>query len=117
MTICKGCGVTLQHTNPNEPGYTPKEDGVYCQRCFRIMHYDDLVFSLRDTISPSQIIKQIESQEGVILWIVDLFDFESSIPVSSSPKLVLVRHSSALLRTQLNAVCGLVTSFLSKGSL
>lgn len=79
MTICKGCGVTLQHTKPNEQGYTPKEDGVYCQRCFRIMHYDDLVFSLRDTISPSQIIKQIQSQEGVILWIVDLFDFESSM--------------------------------------
>ncbi|MBR2825107.1 MAG: ribosome biogenesis GTPase YqeH [Solobacterium sp.] len=79
MTICKGCGVTLQHKDPNKPGYTPKEEGAYCQRCFRIMHYDDLLFSLRDTIPPEKIIQEISSKEGIILWIVDLYDFESSM--------------------------------------
>lgn len=79
MTICKGCGIELQHTDPKKPGYTPKEDSVYCQRCFRIMHYDDIVFSLREAIDKKKVLQTIQSQDGKLLWIIDLYDFESSM--------------------------------------
>ena len=41
MKKCKGCGAILQSKDQNAPGYTPKENSDYCQRCFRLIHYDD----------------------------------------------------------------------------
>ena len=37
--ICYGCGVKLQMEDSSKAGYTPKEGSVYCQNCFRQMHY------------------------------------------------------------------------------
>lgn len=79
MAICKGCGITLQYTDATKPGYTPKKDSAYCQRCFRIMHYDDLVFSLREAIDKNEVIQTIHELPGKFLWIIDLYDFESSM--------------------------------------
>ena len=45
---CKGCGVLLQQDDKNAIGYTPKISGDYCQRCFRITHYDDVVMYFKD---------------------------------------------------------------------
>ena len=46
---CIGCGAIIQTENPHELGYTPKQlskrNGnreVYCQRCFRLRHYNDI---------------------------------------------------------------------------
>ena len=44
--ICKGCGVVLQSSDAAAIGYTPKMEADYCQRCFRIRHYDDVVISI-----------------------------------------------------------------------
>ena len=40
--ICYGCGSKLQSEDNTKEGYVPKEkleEAVYCQRCFKIMHY------------------------------------------------------------------------------
>ena len=79
MAVCKGCGVHLQNTDPKAPGYTPKEGSEYCQRCFRLMHYDDLTVSMRKGIDPEQVMKRIADMDALILWVVDLFDFEAGI--------------------------------------
>ena len=79
MAVCKGCGVTLQSTDPNAIGYTPKEGSEYCQRCFRLMHYDDLTVSMRTGIDPDQIIEQIAKMDALIIYVVDLFDFEAGM--------------------------------------
>ena len=50
---CIGCGAIIQTENPHELGYTPKtafekgmETGeVYCQRCFRLRHYNDIHYN------------------------------------------------------------------------
>ena len=76
---CKGCGAKLQTTDMNQVGYTPKEDAAYCQRCFRLIHYDDLTYSMREGISPDTIIHQVEDMDCLLLWVVDLFDFEASM--------------------------------------
>ena len=47
---CIGCGAQIQTENPSELGYTPKSalekgianDEVYCQRCFRLRHYNEI---------------------------------------------------------------------------
>lgn len=79
MTYCIGCGIKLQSTDKNKIGYTPKDGSKYCERCFRITHYGDLTTSMRKGISSDAVIKDINNLKGLILWVVDLFDFEASI--------------------------------------
>lgn len=79
MKKCKGCGVLLQNQDPKLPGYTPKENSEYCQRCFRLMHYDDLLVSMRKGIDPDEVMKRIASLDALIVWVVDLFDFEAGM--------------------------------------
>ena len=79
MKKCKGCGAILQSKVPNAPGYTPKENSDYCQRCFRLIHYDDLMISMRKGIDPDVVMDRISQSDALILWVVDLFDFEAGI--------------------------------------
>ncbi|MFV0479502.1 MAG: ribosome biogenesis GTPase YqeH [Anaerorhabdus sp.] len=76
---CKGCGAKLQYNNENKIGYTPKVDGDYCKRCFRLTHYDELDFSMKTGIDPDDIFRQVNQKDALILWVVDLFDFEASM--------------------------------------
>lgn len=76
---CKGCGVRLQDSDPTLPGYTPKLDKAYCQRCFRIRHYDDVVISMQQGIDGAQVLQRIAQHDALILWVVDIFDFEANL--------------------------------------
>ena len=79
MTICKGCGAVLQHELPNEVGYTPKVDSLYCQRCFRLKNYGDLMFSAKHAVNSMDILTKARDMDALILWVVDLFDLESAL--------------------------------------
>ena len=79
MTKCIGCGAELQSSDPRKPGYTPKQGSSYCQRCFRLTHYDDLTVSMRTGIDPDEVMKKAAEMDAVILWVIDLFDFEAGI--------------------------------------
>ena len=87
MSVCKGCGITLQYQDEKAPGYAPKEDAVYCQRCFRLRHYDDVTFSMKTGIDPDRIMDAIKDMEGHIIWVVDMFDFEAGMIPGISRKL------------------------------
>lgn len=87
MTKCKGCGVVLQTDHPDKIGYTPKENSEYCQRCFKLIHYGDLTVSMREGIPSDETMEKIEKQEGLIVYVVDLFDFEASMIQGLSRKL------------------------------
>ncbi len=79
MKVCSGCGAILQSTNENEKGYSPKLENDLCQRCFRIKHYDDLIKSFQNEFDNNEILNEISSEDRLIIWVVDLFDFESNI--------------------------------------
>lgn len=79
MKKCKGCGAVLQNTDKEQRGYTPVEDVDFCQRCFRINHYDDLTKSYKGDFDNFEILSSINQTDGLILWVVDFFDFESNI--------------------------------------
>jgi ribosome biogenesis GTPase YqeH len=79
MTTCKGCGIKIQYENKNEVGYSPKINSTYCQRCFRIIHYDDLMYSMKKGIPSEYILTKLNTMDGLIVWVVDLFDFEASM--------------------------------------
>lgn len=85
--ICKGCGVPLQTNDKTAPGYTPKADGEYCQRCFRLIHYDDLTLSMKTGIDPDTVIDHVSQLDALIVYVVDLFDFEAGMIPGLSRKL------------------------------
>ncbi len=76
---CHGCGAKLQYNNKNEIGYSPKKDATLCQRCYRIIHYDDLTISLKQGIDAQEVINKINRLDALIIWVVDLFDFEANM--------------------------------------
>ena len=43
MKKCLGCGAILQDQDAKAKGYVKKLDQDYCQRCFRLNHYNDLI--------------------------------------------------------------------------
>lgn len=84
---CIGCGVTIQTTDKNELGYTPKgalekgleTDEVYCQRCFRLRHYNEIQdVSLTDD-DFLRLLNEIGQKEALIVNVVDIFDFNGSL--------------------------------------
>ena len=75
MKRCRGCGAVLQTEDRTLPGYTPKAENDYCQRCFRLIHYDDLTVSMRTGIDPDLVLEEIRRLDALVLWVVDLFDF------------------------------------------
>lgn len=79
---CLGCGVKVQSTDPNLPGYVSEihiienGDNVYCKRCFDVIHYNR-----RYTVPPENkafIAKmkslQKKNSKDVILLMVDVLD-------------------------------------------
>lgn len=76
---CIGCGVRLQSDKPDQIGYVLREDQVYCQRCFRIKHYNDSLISMQKGIDNDWLWQSIEAKDALMVWIVDVIDFEASI--------------------------------------
>ena len=75
---CLGCGVLLQNNNENEIGYVVDLKMNYCQRCFRMIHYDQ--HKENDFLPENElIIKQLNQLDGNFVWIIDIFDFDSSL--------------------------------------
>lgn len=79
MARCKGCGAILQTADKTKSGYTPKEGSEYCQRCFRLSHYGDLMISMKTGIDPYEVMRRAEAMDAIVLWVVDLFDFEAGM--------------------------------------
>lgn len=76
---CKGCGIELQNEDSTALGYTPRLDGGYCQRCWKLRHYGDVVVSMRQGIPPESVLDKINDLDGTVFWICDLFNLESSL--------------------------------------
>ncbi|MCF6420243.1 MAG: ribosome biogenesis GTPase YqeH [Furfurilactobacillus sp.] len=84
---CIGCGAKIQTTDSTAVGYTPQsalkkglENGeLYCQRCFRLRHYNEIVpVSLTDD-DFRRLLAQIRDANALIVYVVDIFDFNGSM--------------------------------------
>ena len=77
--VCEGCGVKLQNEDKQKIGYTPKMEASLCQRCFRIRHYDDVMISMKQGIDSDEVLSKIAMMDALVVWVVDLFDFEANM--------------------------------------
>ncbi|MGX7199903.1 ribosome biogenesis GTPase YqeH [Enterococcus nangangensis] len=85
--FCIGCGAKIQTTDPKALGYTPQgalekglaEEQLYCQRCFRLRHYNEIAdVSLTDD-DFLHLLNEIRNVEALIVNMVDIFDFNGSL--------------------------------------
>ncbi|KGR78570.1 ribosome biogenesis GTPase YqeH [Ureibacillus manganicus] len=79
---CIGCGAVIQTENKNEVGYTPPssidKETVICQRCFRLKNYNEIQPVTLTSDDFLRILNGLGEQEGLIVKIVDIFDFNGS---------------------------------------
>jgi len=79
---CIGCGVQIQTEDKKKIGYAPpsslEKETVICQRCFRLKHYNEVQdVSLTDD-DFLKILHGIGNSRGLVVKIVDIFDFNGS---------------------------------------
>ncbi|WP_431027271.1 ribosome biogenesis GTPase YqeH [Lysinibacillus sp. LZ02] len=82
MPNCIGCGAVIQTEDKTAVGYAPvsslEKETVICQRCFRLKNYNEIQpVSLTDD-DFLRILNGLGQQEGLIVKIVDIFDFNGS---------------------------------------
>lgn len=78
---CIGCGLLLQNTNPKEEGFTPKEDSIYCQRCFKLINYGSFKEVKNKDKYFFNIFKKVNEKEDLILFLVDIFNLSNSVEI------------------------------------
>jgi len=80
---CIGCGGTLQNEDPKAPFYTPKtlnpDEVIYCQRCFKMRHYNEVIPSALKSEDYQKIISTIANKDALIVKVIDLFDIDGSM--------------------------------------
>lgn len=84
---CIGCGSIIQTEDKDELGYTPKsalekglESGeVYCQRCFRLRHYNEIQDVKLTDDDFLKLLNGIGQEDALIVNVVDIFDFNGSL--------------------------------------
>lgn len=84
---CIGCGAEIQTERPNELGYTPQaafdkgmETGeIYCQRCFRLRHYNDIQDVHLTDDDFLRLLNELGREDALIVNVVDIFDFNGSL--------------------------------------
>lgn len=73
---CLGCGITLQMINNEELGYSPKENASYCERCFKIIHYNKgTVIALPK--ESSNIISLVNKKALYVFFLIDFLNINS----------------------------------------
>lgn len=83
---CIGCGAAIQIQNPNQSGYVPTsaletrdDDELYCKRCFRLRHYNEVADVELTSDDFLDMLNDISDQNALIINVVDIFDFNGSI--------------------------------------
>lgn len=87
--ICIGCGAKLQSIDPKAAGYLPasalkraqtqEDNDVYCQRCFRLRHYNEIMPVSLNNADFLALLNSLGHQKALVVNVVDLFDFSNSL--------------------------------------
>lgn len=89
VLYCIGCGAKIQTEDADKPGYVQKstlnkylEDDskeLLCKRCFRLRNYNEITDVNIDDDEFLKLLDSISSKKGLIVNVVDIFDFEGSV--------------------------------------
>lgn len=83
---CIGCGVIIQTEDKEKIGFTPtsslknSDDGVvYCQRCFRLKNYNEVMDTELTSDDFLKILQKIADEDALVVNIIDVFDVTGTI--------------------------------------
>ena len=85
---CIGCGAVIQTEDTKAAGFLPasalakglEKDNFYCQRCFRLRHYNELQdLNINDDVFLEKLSEISEDEEALVVNVVDIFDVEGSL--------------------------------------
>lgn len=79
MNRCLGCGVKLQCSNSLAEGYVNDLNKKYCERCFKITHYNEYIYSDKDNKEFLKKIDYINNTGDLVILTVDflnIIDFD-----------------------------------------
>lgn len=85
--LCIGCGATIQTTDKAGLGFTPQsalekglETGeVYCQRCFRLRHYNEITDVQLTNDDFLKLLHEVGDSDALVVNVIDIFDFNGSV--------------------------------------
>ena len=77
MTKCLGCGAYLQDQDANKEGYVRDLSKRFCERCFKIRHYNEYKFIDKDNDYYLKIIRNIEKTKDLVILVTDFLNTES----------------------------------------
>ncbi len=77
MNKCIGCGILLQTEDKDSLGYTTNIDNLYCERCFRTIHYNEE--KKVSDIDNNKIISDINKLELFTLFITDIENINNKV--------------------------------------
>ena len=78
MNKCHGCGVVLQNKSVDELGYAKDLTLDFCERCFRIKHYNDYKKVIKDNNYVLELLKKID-EKSLIVLIIDIMNIPESL--------------------------------------
>lgn len=86
---CIGCGALLQTSDKTKAGYLPKatlekyisadNQELYCQRCFRLRNYNEIVDVEMDNSEFVSILNRIGDEDALVINLIDIFDYDGSV--------------------------------------
>ncbi|UPS09474.1 putative protein YqeH [Lactococcus lactis] len=85
---CIGCGAKIQTEDKNALGFLPagalkkkieNDEDLYCQRCFRLRHYNEIAPTSLTDADFLRLLKEIGQHDALIVNVVDIFDFNGSL--------------------------------------
>lgn len=83
---CIGCGAVLQSDDESKSGFIPakalekaQEEAVYCKRCFRLRHYNEVQDVELTDDDFLNMLHELNETNALIVNMVDIFDFNGSV--------------------------------------
>ena len=71
---CSGCGKLFQTIDPLNEGFIPENkynDSMYCQRCFKLMHYNKLS-NIDKKVNIDELTKRINKEMASVVYVIDI---------------------------------------------
>ena len=93
---CMGCGVVLQSEEKEKKGYVPQskiKEGFYCERCFKIMHYNEKLIMPLENINV-YLLKEIHKKKYPVFFLVDFLSINeetiTTFKTIQNPKTLII---------------------------
>lgn len=130
MSRCIGCGIKIQTTDSQKPGYLPeialieRGEDVYCKRCYDIRHHNVKYTPLNNLENYYDKIKIIKDEKALVLLIIDVLDLVGGFIlnldecIGNNQVLILVNKADVLPKTmKLHFIEEMVVNLAKKNKL